>query len=133
MPHFCVSSNSPSWLRLAKSKSHIIFTDPALNSTYTVYKNIYENFLVTAMKMHYYLRSRKFDTIKRSTTLFSACDSILYSRHTYCSCDSGISLLLGTIRQMIRYAYSSMRNQATNKVSKASGGRCDVRKATVMW
>lgn len=45
--------------RLAKSRSHVIFNDPALNSHHTIYKNVYENLLVTAMKMHYYLRSWK--------------------------------------------------------------------------
>ncbi|KAI0091239.1 hypothetical protein BDY19DRAFT_692393 [Irpex rosettiformis] len=34
---------------------------------------------------------------------------------------------------MIRYAYSSMRNKATNKIAKASGGKCEVPKAVVMW
>ncbi|KAI0734345.1 hypothetical protein BC629DRAFT_1301551 [Irpex lacteus] len=61
------------------------------------------------MKMHYYLRSWKFDARNRSAFLTS------------------------TIRQMIRYAYSSMHNKGTNKVAKASGGKCEVTKAVVLW
>ncbi|KAI0690147.1 hypothetical protein BC835DRAFT_1281486 [Cytidiella melzeri] len=61
------------------------------------------------MKMHHYLRSWKFDTRK------------------------GSAFLTNTIRQMIKYTYTSMRNNALNKVAKASGGRCETQKAVVLW
>lgn len=55
--------------RLAKSRSHIIYTDPKLNTAKTIYKNIYENFLLTAMKMHHYLRSWGIDVNWSSTLI----------------------------------------------------------------
>jgi len=42
--------------RLAKTRCHVIYTDPALNRKSVIYLNIYQNFLVAAMKMHCYLR-----------------------------------------------------------------------------
>ncbi|KAI0342800.1 hypothetical protein BDW22DRAFT_1329938 [Trametopsis cervina] len=61
------------------------------------------------MKMHYYLRTWRPDVAKSS------------------------GFLTSTIRQMIRYTYSTMRNKATNKVSRASGGKCEVSKPIVLW
>lgn len=52
--------------RLTKAKSHILFTDVGLNSRHTIYLNIYQNFLLSAMKMHHYLRQWGFD-VKKST------------------------------------------------------------------
>ncbi|KAJ3994676.1 hypothetical protein F5050DRAFT_435834 [Lentinula boryana] len=43
-------------LLLAKRRSHVIYTDAALNSDHTVYLNIYQNFLLSAMKMDAYIR-----------------------------------------------------------------------------
>ena len=43
-------------LRLARAKSHAIFSDTVLNSEHVVYLNIYQNLLLTAMKMHQYIR-----------------------------------------------------------------------------
>ncbi|KAL9714258.1 Telomerase reverse transcriptase [Leucoagaricus gongylophorus] len=43
-------------LKLAKTRCHVIYTDPALNRKSVIYLNIYQNFLVAAMKMHCYLR-----------------------------------------------------------------------------
>ncbi|THG96236.1 hypothetical protein EW026_g5564 [Hermanssonia centrifuga] len=96
-------------LRLAKSRSHIIFTDSRLNSIQTVYKTIYQNFLLTAMKMHYYIRIWKLDLSRSS------------------------AFILSTVRQMIRYAYATMRVKALNKISKACGGQCEAQKAPVLW
>lgn len=44
-------------LQMAKAKSHAIFSDRDLNTEYVVYLNIYQNSLMTAMKMHEYLRT----------------------------------------------------------------------------
>ncbi len=41
--------------RLAKAKSHAIFTDGGLNSERVIYLNVYQNFLLCAMKMHGYI------------------------------------------------------------------------------
>lgn len=45
-----------SYFRLARAKSHAIFSDGELNSERVVYLNIYQNLLLTAMKMHEYIR-----------------------------------------------------------------------------
>ncbi|KAF5327773.1 hypothetical protein D9619_004557 [Psilocybe cf. subviscida] len=42
-------------LQLAKAKSHAIFSDRTLNSDHVVYTNIFQNLLLTAMKMHEYI------------------------------------------------------------------------------
>ena len=42
---------------MAKAKSHAIFSDKELNTEYVVYLNIYQNSLMTAMKMHEYLQT----------------------------------------------------------------------------
>ncbi|KII85188.1 hypothetical protein PLICRDRAFT_116594 [Plicaturopsis crispa FD-325 SS-3] len=38
-----------------------------------------------------------------------------------------------TVRQMIYYAYASIRNKASNSVAKAGAGKCDIQKAPVVW
>lgn len=57
--------------RLSQFTSHIIFNDVGLNSTNTIYRNIYQNFLLTAMKMHHYVRSWKLDVEAHSSFLLS--------------------------------------------------------------
>ena len=42
---------------MAKAKSHAIFSDRDLNTEYVVYLNVYQNALLTALKMHEYLRT----------------------------------------------------------------------------
>ncbi|OBZ72156.1 Telomerase reverse transcriptase [Grifola frondosa] len=96
-------------MQLAKSKSHIIWNDTTLNSVHTVYLNIYQNFMLLAMKMHHYLRSWGLNV------------------------PGSFSFILRTIRQMIRYTYATMRNKSTNKVAKAGGGRCDVKEVQILW
>ncbi|KAH9940968.1 hypothetical protein B0H21DRAFT_780275 [Amylocystis lapponica] len=61
------------------------------------------------MKMHYYLRHWGLN-ISRST-----------------------KFIQNTIRQMIRYTYATMRNKASNRIAKASGGCCDVQEGQVLW
>jgi len=48
----------PLWLfcRLAKTRRHIIYSDRDLNPWHVIHLNIYQNFLVTAVKMHEYLQ-----------------------------------------------------------------------------
>ncbi|OSX57794.1 hypothetical protein POSPLADRAFT_1155834 [Postia placenta MAD-698-R-SB12] len=61
------------------------------------------------MKMHHYLRQWGINVSK------------------------GTTFLRNTIQQMIRYTYATMRNKASNKVAKASGGCCTVQQAQVTW
>ncbi|CCM03069.1 uncharacterized protein FIBRA_05189 [Fibroporia radiculosa] len=98
-----------SGVTLTKAKSHILFCDADLNSPRTVYLNIYQNFLLTAMKMHHYLHQWGLNTKKSSP------------------------FLRNTIHQVIRYTYAAMRNKATNRVAKASEGRFVVQQAQTIW
>jgi len=96
-------------MQLTKAKSHIIFCDSGLNSPHVVHLNVYQNFLLSAMKMHHYLREWGLNVTK------SAC------------------FIRNTVQQMIKYTYTTMRNKASNKVATASGGRCDIQRAQVIW
>ncbi|KAI9572045.1 hypothetical protein HD554DRAFT_2015287, partial [Boletus coccyginus] len=60
-------------------------------------------------KMHYYLESWGVDVSKHAKFLHN------------------------TIRQMIQYTYAVIMQSASNKVSRASGGKCDIHKAHVLW
>jgi hypothetical protein len=42
--------------RLARAKSHPIYSDIELSTEVVVYLNIYQNFLLCAMKMHGYIK-----------------------------------------------------------------------------
>ena len=66
---------SGNWLdgRFAKSKSHIIFNDSVLNPRSVVLKNIYQNFLLCAMKMHHYLQDWGPEMTKSSAFILSTC------------------------------------------------------------
>jgi hypothetical protein len=44
--------------RMGAGKSHILYCDISLNSSFAVHLNIYENFLMTGMKMVQYLKDR---------------------------------------------------------------------------
>ncbi|GJE88721.1 telomerase reverse transcriptase [Phanerochaete sordida] len=96
-------------LQLSQFTSHIIFSDPALNTADTVHRNIYQNFLISAMKMHHYIHSWKLDAEKHA------------------------SFLLSTIHQMIRYTHSTMRNKAQGRVSRAVGGQFITERNVVVW
>ena len=49
----------------------MIYNDWGLNSVKTVYKNIYQSFCVTAIKMHFYIRSWKPDMTSSSAFITS--------------------------------------------------------------
>ena len=42
-------------------------------------------------------------------------------------------ILLGTISQMIRYTFATMRNKSSNRVAQSCGGRCEVQQEQVIW
>lgn len=50
-------------------RSHILFTDSSLNSPFTVHLNIYENFLITAMKAVQYVMEWGVDVNKAQALL----------------------------------------------------------------
>ena len=59
------------YFRLARAKSHAIFSDRELNSERVIYLNIYQNLLLTAMKMHEYIRDWGVSGRKNTTFLRS--------------------------------------------------------------
>lgn len=52
--------------RQVKLRSHIIYSDSGLNTEQTIYLNVYQNFVLTAMKMHRYIRTWGINTSKNS-------------------------------------------------------------------
>ncbi|KAJ7761910.1 hypothetical protein DFH07DRAFT_413246 [Mycena maculata] len=96
-------------LQLAKARSHIIFNDIDLNTQHAVYLNIYQNFLLSALKMNGYIRDWGLDTKKHAP------------------------FLRDTVEQMIIYASAAIRNKASTQFSKTHGGRSDVQKTAVTW
>ena len=54
----------PGLLRLAKAKSHDIYCDAELNTGHVVHLNIYQNLVLSAMKMHSYIRTWGIDVAK---------------------------------------------------------------------
>ncbi|PIL35516.1 hypothetical protein GSI_02244 [Ganoderma sinense ZZ0214-1] len=96
-------------MQLAKSKSHIIYNDAELNSREAIYVNLYQNFAVLAMKMHHYLRQWGLNIDKS---------------HTF---------IMRTIRQTIRFSYTSLCQKATHKLATKHGARIVVEKLQATW
>ncbi|OJT07372.1 Telomerase reverse transcriptase [Trametes pubescens] len=96
-------------MQLAKSKSHIVYNDATLNSAHAVHLNAYQNFTVLAMKMHHYLRQWGLDVPKH---------------HAF---------VLKTIRQAIRFAYTSACNKATHKLARTHAARIDLQERQAAW
>ncbi|KAF7974772.1 hypothetical protein HWV62_11243 [Athelia sp. TMB] len=91
-------------LQQAKLRSHIVYCDMGLNTEHTVYLNVYQNFVLTAMKMHRYIRTWGINTIKNSAFIERA------------------------IQQIILHTYTSIRNKGSNHVARVSAGRCEILK-----
>ena len=105
--------------------------DVGLNDSHTVYKNIYQNFLITAAKMHYYIEgwgidmSRNMAFILSMLLVLAADGRILMTMVVRAAAD--------TIHQVIRYSHAIILRKSSNKVSKASGGMCNVQRTHVTW
>jgi hypothetical protein len=54
---------------MARMRSHILFTDMSLNTSFTVHLNIYENFLITAVKVVQYVMEWGIDVSKAQALL----------------------------------------------------------------
>jgi hypothetical protein len=93
---------------MAKAKSHPIFADRELNTEYVVYLNIYQNSLMTAMKMHEYLRTWCVNKRRNNIFLRGKCD---ISSHSNPIQSSG----LDAIRRAVMYNYTSVRAQSRRK------------------
>lgn len=68
--------------RMAKAKSHAIFSDRELNTEYVVYLNIYQNSLMTAMKMHEYLRTWCVNKRRNNAFLRGKCNILTHPNST---------------------------------------------------
>ncbi|VDB94295.1 unnamed protein product [Peniophora sp. CBMAI 1063] len=97
-------------LQLSKAKSHIIYCDTSLSSQRTVYLNIYQNFLLVAMKTQRYLRSWGRGRVQRNTTFIHR-----------------------TIQHAIRYTYAAIRSKEKGQTASKRGGKVNIKKAIVLW
>ncbi|OJA16662.1 hypothetical protein AZE42_09265, partial [Rhizopogon vesiculosus] len=96
-------------LQLAKARSHIIYTDTGLNGLHTAYVNVYQNSIISAIKMHHYLMSWGINVAKNAKFLHA------------------------TIRQVTRYTHATIDVKSRSKVARANGGTCDLQKGSVIW
>jgi hypothetical protein len=114
-------------IRLAKARSHILFCDVDINPDHVAYLNIYQNFVLSAMKMHGYIRTWRINVHKSIKFIRSASDYIS------CLLMSVLKTLLDTIRDMINYTYSSIQSKSRGPLAKRNGARCNIQKLHVLW
>lgn len=96
-------------LLIAKARSHMIYTDTQLNGLHTAYVNVYQSFIITALKMHHYIMGWGTNVAKNA------------------------KFLNNVIKQVIRYAHTAIRHKSCNKVARDSGGVCDLQGRSVSW
>ncbi|KAG7089455.1 hypothetical protein E1B28_011140 [Marasmius oreades] len=96
-------------LLLAKTRSHVIYTDPQLNSENAVFMNVYQNFLIAALKMHCFLR------------------------HWDAKAKKNKDFIHETVKQMFSYCFVSIRNKTLNKVARDNLASISIQKADVVW
>ncbi|CAA7267063.1 unnamed protein product [Cyclocybe aegerita] len=96
-------------LQLAKAKSHAIFSDSDLNTEHVVYLNLYQNLLMTAVKMHEYIRDWSANRRRNNT------------------------FLQNVIRKTILYNYTSLRTQAMRRGAPASEKGPEIHKEAATW
>jgi len=96
-------------LQMARQNSHFIYTDTAFNSEHVVYINIYQNFVLTAMKTHNYIKSWGLNV----------------SRHH--------KFLISTIRTAIRSIFVTIRSKTRGKLAADNKAACSLRKSSVNW
>ncbi|KAM6504331.1 hypothetical protein JOM56_001274 [Amanita muscaria] len=96
-------------LQHSKYRCHIIYTDTSLNGEYVVHLNIYQNFLLLAMKMHTFLRARGLGLRKNESFIFR------------------------TVQNVIHHTYMTMKTKCRKKVATDNDGACNVQKDIVVW
>ena len=107
---------------MAKAKSHAIFSDRELNTEYVVYLNIYQNSLMTAMKMHEYLRAWCVNRKQNNAFLRGKCNISSHPNSTQSS-------RLDAIRRAVMYNYTSVHAQSRRKGCVHP----NVHKEAVLW
>ncbi|KAL5526463.1 EST2 [Sanghuangporus sanghuang] len=138
-------------LQISNAKTHAIFTDTAHNSPRAVRVNVYQAFVLTAMKMHAYIRAVRLDgglafvPHARSAESDSGdrdlCTEVIPERDTgnirsiagRKTLRTEGAFLLKVIRHCIRYTYASIRNKTLGKLARESGGKCDLTQDEVTW
>ncbi|KAL0579065.1 Telomerase reverse transcriptase, partial [Marasmius crinis-equi] len=96
-------------LVLAKTRSHVIYNDMDLNSESAIFTNVYQNFLIAAMKMHCYLR------------------------HWDIKAKRNKGFIHETVKQMFSYCFVSIRNKTLNKVARENKASIALQKRDVIW
>ncbi|KAF4597579.1 hypothetical protein EYR40_008041 [Pleurotus pulmonarius] len=108
-------------LRLAKSRSQAILYDPELNSEHVVLLNVYQHFLMLAMRTHAYVRSWGIKTKRDSLYLYrSICRVVRYTSNSLCASNPAHAALrrtdliwLGTHAFMSILSLKSLHNRHT--------------------
>ena len=108
--------------RMAKAKSHAIFSDRELNTKHVVYLNIYQNSLMTAMKLHEYLQTWCVSKKRNNAFLRGKCN---ISTHL----NSTLSSRLDAIRRAVMYNYTSVDAQSRRK----GCAHPNIHKEAVLW
>jgi hypothetical protein len=121
LSHAFESSEFVTLIRLAKSKRHDIYCDTEFNTSTTVYLNIYQNFVLSAMKMHRYLRCWGIDVSKNV--------AFIHSMSPCAHIDDVAECSIGTVQQMIQSTFAAIRT----RYKKDRDQNRDVQKISVIW
>ena len=111
--------------RQIKSRSHILFNDFELNTENNVYLNIYQNFVLTAVKVHRYIRSRGVKLSKNP--------KFIKGKRNDSEPDIVADFVLDCIWHMICCAHSDIKTKGSQEVAKNAGGHCGIHQAHVIW
>ncbi|KAG2017771.1 hypothetical protein CC2G_007253 [Coprinopsis cinerea AmutBmut pab1-1] len=95
-------------LLFGQARNHIIYSAPDLNPEDTVYLNFYQNFLLTALKMHEYIRDGGLSLKQNSTFIYK------------------------TIQETIEYSHASAMAQASRK-NIGGEKRWRLKRLAVLW
>ncbi|KAJ2926818.1 hypothetical protein H1R20_g10287, partial [Candolleomyces eurysporus] len=98
-------------LLLSRSRCHVIYLDTGLNSETVVYLNIYQNMLLSALRMQAYLSEAKFLLHRNAAFVYK------------------------TIQKIAQLSYRSIQSQLKRK-AKLNNGQpvpCDIKKPAALW
>lgn len=93
--------------------------------------NVYQNFTLLAMKMHHYLRQWCLDILKHHAFVLST-PAPLCARKARRD-DHLHAFSAETIRQAIRFAYTSACNKGAHKLARTHAARIDLQERQVTW
>lgn len=96
-------------LQTCKMRAHLIYNDTAHNSLQTVYLNIYQSFLLVALKFHAYVREWGTDPRRRP------------------------AFFEGALEHILQFMYVAIKNRSRTKAAREAGGECDIQRSSVTW